>query len=447
VAHVLLVSNEPVGRTMAGPGIRYRQFALQLSDRFDVTLVIPNDPDEDLPGVRVVRASDLGHRGFGRLAQSVDAVVAQQLTIATMERLARRGTRVVYDLYDPLLFEALAYHQGDEEGSDYAGSLSRAAMLKQILALATGSAFLCASDRQRDLWLGVLSSVGRIGFGEYAEDPSLERLIAVVPFGIEPEPPHAESPALKGVRPEIGRDDRVLLWGGGVWNWLDPLTPIRAVAELAEHRNDVHLVFLGIRHPSPRVPEMQMAQAAVSLARELGVLDSKVHFNSDWVPYGERARFFLDADLGVSAHFDTVETRFAFRTRLLDYFWANLPSVVTRGDTLGDRIAERGLGRAVGFEAVGEWAEAISTLLDDFGEYGLAKRRIGDERETFLWPRVVEPLADLLAEPLPPARYPPRIVGPLVEYGWAALAGTIRRRGLRGTAKEVASVLRRPDVP
>jgi glycosyltransferase involved in cell wall biosynthesis len=447
VARVLLVSNEPVGRTMAGPGIRYRQFALQLAERFDVTLVIPNDPDEELPGVRLVRAQELGYRRFGPFLESFDAVVAQQLTIATMERLARRGKRVVYDLYDPLLFEVLAYHQGDERARAYAGALSRAAMLKQILALATGSGFLCASDRQRDLWLGVLSSLGRIGFAEYAADPSLERLVAVVPFGIEPEPPRAASRALKGVRPGIGAEDRVLLWGGGVWNWFDPLTPIRAVAELGKHRDDVRLVFLGIRHPSPRIPEMAMAQAAVDLSSQLGVLDSKVFFNFDWVPYAERARFLLDADLGVSGHFDTVETRFAFRTRLLDYFWADLPAVVTRGDALGDRIAERGVGRAVGFEAVGEWAEAISALLDDPDEYGLAKRRISDEREAFLWPRVVEPLAELLAGSLPPARYPPRIVGPFLEYGWAALAGTIRRRGLRGTAQEVVSVLRRPDVP
>jgi glycosyltransferase involved in cell wall biosynthesis len=447
VARVLLVSNEPVGRTMAGPGIRYRQFAVQLAGRFDVTLVIPNDPDDDLPGVRVISAPKLGHRGFGRLAESVDAVIAQQLTIATMERLARHGARVVYDLYDPLLFESLAFHQGEDNGRAYAGSLSRAAMLKQILALATGSAFLCASDRQRDLWLGVLSSLGRIGFDEYAADPPLERLVAVVPFGIEPEPPRAETLALKGVLQGIGREDKVLLWGGGVWNWLDPLTPIRAVGELAKDRDDVHLVFLGLRHPNPRVPEMAMAQAAVDLAAQLQLLDSKVHFNFDWVPYEERARFLLDADLGISAHFDTVETRFAFRTRLLDYFWASLPSVVTRGDALGDRIAERGLGRAVGFEAVGEWAQAISALLDDPDEYGLAKQRISDERDAFLWPRVVEPLAELLAGPLPPARYPPRIVGPFLEYGWAALAGTLRRRGLRGTAREVAGVLRRPDVP
>ena len=447
VARVLLVSNEPVGRTMAGPGIRYRQFALELADRFEVTLVTPNEPDEELPGVQLVRAHDLGYRRFGQFVESFDAVVAQQLTIATMERLARRGTRVVYDLYDPLLFESLAFHQGDGDASAYAGSLSRAVMLKQILALETGSAFLCASDRQRDLWLGVLSSLGRIGFDQYTADPPLARLVAVVPFGIDPEAPYAEISAIKGVLPGIDQDSRVLLWGGGVWNWLDPLTPIRAVAELAKRRDNVHLVFLGVRHPSARIPEMAMAQAAVDLAGQLGVLDSKVHFNFDWVPYAERARFLLDADLGVSAHFDTVETRFAFRTRLLDYLWATLPSVVTRGDALGDRIGERGLGRTVGFEAADEWVEAIDVLLDDAEAHRLAKERIADEREAFLWPRVVEPLADLLTGPLPPARYPPKVVGSLLEYGWTALTGTMRRRGLRGTAREIAGVLRRPDVP
>jgi glycosyltransferase involved in cell wall biosynthesis len=446
VARVLLVSNEPVGRTMAGPGIRYRQFAVHLADRFDVTLVVPNEPEDEIPGVQVVRAREFGYRRFGRLAESFDAVVAQQLTIATMERLARRHVRVVYDLYDPLLFESLAFHSGDH-ASAYAGRLSRAAMLKQILALASGSTFICASSRQRDLWLGVLSSLGRIGYAEYQADPSLERLVGVVPFGIEAEPPQAAQPALKGVHPGIRESDRVLLWGGGVWNWLDPLTPIRAVAKLAKERDDVRLFFLGVRHPSPRIPSMAMTQAAVDLAKELGVLDSHVFFNFGWVPYGERAAYLLEADLGVSAHFDTVETRFAFRTRLLDYLWATLPSVVTRGDELGDRIGERGLGRTVGFGAVDEWTEAISALLDDPEEYHPAKERIAAEREAFLWPRVVERLGDLLAGELPPARYPPRAAASLAEYGWFALSGTVRRRGLRGTAREVAGVLRRPDVP
>ena len=48
-----------------------------------------------------------------------------------------------------------------------------------------------------------------------------------------------------------------------------------------------------------------------------------------------------------SPHFEALETRYAFRTRLLDHFWAGLPTIATAGDTLGDLIGERRLGRTV----------------------------------------------------------------------------------------------------
>ena len=58
---------------------------------------------------------------------------------------------------------------------------------------------------------------------------------------------------MKGVLPGIGPSDRLLLWGGGIWNWFDPLTVIRAVGRLAEGRSDVKLLFLGLKHPSSAV--------------------------------------------------------------------------------------------------------------------------------------------------------------------------------------------------
>jgi glycosyltransferase involved in cell wall biosynthesis len=432
---------------MAGPGIRYRQFALQLADRFEVTLVIPNEPEEKLPGVRLLWAREYGYARFRQLARSHDVVVAQQLSIATMQSLARSGTPTVYDLYDPLLFESLAFFVGQADGAASGASLSRAALLKQVVALQTASAFLCASDRQRDLWLGVLSALGRIDFHEYRRDPSLGQLVRVVPFGIESEPPRAEKRVLKGVVPGITESDRVLLWGGGIWNWLDPLTPIRAVAELVERRPDVRLFFLGVRHPSPRVADMDMAQRALALAEELGVLGSAVHFNFGWTPYALRAGFLLESDLGVSAQFESVESRFAFRTRLLDYFWAGLPTVATHGDSLGDLVGERGLGRSVAPEAVDEWVAAIEALLGDEAEYAATQARIDRTREEFTWPRVVEPLAQLLAEPLPESRFPPGVAPTMVRYLWAGLSGTVRDRGVAGTVEGIAGVLRRPDVP
>src|SRR5664280_3299763 len=46
-------------------------------------------------------------------------------------------------------------------------------------------------------------------------------------------------------------------------------------------------------------------------------------------PYTERSDHLLDADVGVSTHFDHVETEFSFRTRILDYLWTGLPIVAT----------------------------------------------------------------------------------------------------------------------
>ncbi len=49
----------------------------------------------------------------------------------------------------------------------------------------------------------------------------------------------------------------------------------------------------------------------------------------------------------MSTHLHHVETDYSFRTRILDYFWASLPTVSTTGDALADLIERRGLGLTV----------------------------------------------------------------------------------------------------
>ena len=252
---------------------------------------------------------------------------------------------------------------------------------------------------------------------------------------------------LKGVVPGIAEDDKVLLWGGGVWNWLDPLTPIRAVAEISKTRPDVKLFFLGVRHPNPRVPAMEMTSRAVELAETLGVRDTHVFFNFGWTPYAERVGFLLEADLGISAHFDSVETRFAFRTRLLDYFWARLPTVATGGDVLGDLVDQLGLGRTVGEGDVKGWVEAIESVLHDDAARGNADERFEEVRSRFAWPTVVDSLSEMIEGELPAPRYPAKVIPVLGSYLWSGFFGTLRSRGARGTLSEIAMVLRRPNVP
>lgn len=394
---VVIVSLEVVGKAMAGPGIRAYNFAKELAESHAVTLVVPNQ-DADVSGdFELIRRRTLSLRDYRRLLVGADAIVAQHLPVELMHYLARRDVRTVYDLYVPFATENLGLHATQGSRDAYRRLAYRSGNLLQQAALATGNAFVCASERQRDFWLGALASIGRLELEHYRSDPSLRDLIDVVPFGLEEtEPETTGPPVLKGVVDGIRETDRVLLWGGGIWNWFDPLTVIKAVSEISRRRDDVKLYFLGVKHPNPALEEMTMARAALDLARELEVLDRFVLFNESWVSYEQRRDYFAEADLGVSAHFDSVETRFAFRTRFLDHFAAGLPTIATRGDVLADLVGERDLGAVVDFGDVGGWVEAILELLDDPRRYEQARTATLAVREDFAWPTVTRTLVRLI---------------------------------------------------
>jgi glycosyltransferase involved in cell wall biosynthesis len=174
---------------------------------------------------------------------------------------------------------------------------------------------------------------------------------------------------------------------------------------------------------------MEMQRRALALADELGARDRSVFFNEGWAPYHERGAYFLEADAGVSAHFDDVETRFAFRTRLLDCIWAGLPIVCTRGDTLADLVEQRRLGRTVEPESVEGWVAALDAVLGDASEREAVGARAAEVRAELAWPRVVEPLRRLVEG----GATRPRGLSPLAgaDYAAARLENAVRTHGPR----------------
>jgi hypothetical protein len=126
----------------------------------------------------------------------------------------------------------------------------------------------------------------------------------------------------------------------------------------------------------------------------------------DWVPYAERGRYLAEADVGVSAHLPGVETRFAFRTRLLDYIWARLPTLATAGDSLGAQIADAGGGLLVAPGDQAGWQAAIARFYADAALRAAARAAMGLLAERFAWDEVARPLAGFCAAPrrlAPPA--------------------------------------------
>jgi len=368
---VLVVSPEPVGDRMAGPAIRARELARALAGDCDVTLAAPGASDD--PELPLLHAGIADYDALATAIAAHDVVVVQQLPPRMLARMWRGPARLVADLYTPTVLEAL--EAAPDRPPAARARLGAVARRSAAAHLAAADLVLCASERQRDLWLGGLAMRG----GLEAAAP-----VEVVPFGVPAEPP-APGPGLRAALPAAG--PRVLLWAGGVWDWLDAPTVIRAVPLLPD---DVHLVFLGVRRPAlaPR-DEHAATRAALALAEELGLLGRRVHVHDGWVPYAERGAWLLQADLGGSAHHDHLEARFAYRTRLLDHLWAGLPSVVTGGDALGDEIAARGAGRSVAPGDPAAFAGACAALLADPAPARVAARAMAAERS---WGRVVAPL-------------------------------------------------------
>jgi len=400
-ASVLVISPEPVGAVMAGPAIRAYELARALAPDCPVTLVAPG-PSELWPddGFRLLEAGMADFEALGTAVERHDVVIAQRLPAQLLRRAMRSSARLVFDLYNPIVVEVL--EAAAHESPTVARRAQRIATLGVLAGLTAADYVICASERQRDLWLGGMAFRGLLDTRRYRDDPSLRSLIDVVPFGVPDAPPESLArPRWEG----IPTGDRTLVWGGGVWRWLDPLTPIRAMETLRSERDDVHLVFLGTGRPVT-AEGASTADSAVAEADRLGLLDRAVHINPGWVPYRERANGLLAADIGVSAHPDHLETRFAFRTRLMDYFWAGLPTVTTRGDALGELVEQRGLGAAVAAHDVDAFAAACAVLLDDDERHARVAAAARATARELRWSRVVEPLRRYCADPPPPARRP-----------------------------------------
>jgi glycosyltransferase involved in cell wall biosynthesis len=265
--------------------------------------------------------------------------------------------------------------------------------------LMQGDFFLCANDRQKDYWLGALGALGRLNPNQYASDASFRGLVGIVPFGMSSQPPRKQRSAIRDAIPAIRPGDTVLLWAGGIWDWLDPLVIIKAVGEISKTRSDIKLVFLGTRDPNSNNRTMSMLERCKAESKALGALDQTVFFLEGWVPYDERQDYLLDADIGVSAHPDTIESRFSFRTRLLDYLWAGLPMIVSQGDGFSEYIADKQLGVTVPMGDVSAWQTAILALVDDVNGRAAIRRRIAELAPNFRWSTAAAPLVDYCNHP------------------------------------------------
>lgn len=419
---VLVLTGDALTERMAGPAIRAWNMADVLAAEHEVRLVTVNPlcaPPEAPFAVAKAR-----HRELSPHVEWADVVVLQGHALELVPELKKTDSTkiVVCDIYDPMHLELL--EQGKED-TDEQRALDLIGVTKVLnTQLERGDFFLCASERQRHFWLGHLTALGRLTPSLYDNDPTVRSLLAVAPFGLPGKPPQRTASPVRGKL--VGESDKVIIWAGGVYSWFDPLTLIHAVDRLARRRGETKLLFLGMKHPNPEVPDMDIGAQTRALSERLGLTNEHVFFNETWVPYAERQNWLLDADCGVTTHYEHVETTFAFRTRVLDYLWTGLPIVTTDGDSFADLVRAEKLGVVVPPEDPDALANALEKVLYDNEFATAAQERIAVVRERFTWETALAPLVSFCRNPSPAADRLPG-TAPLVRNAPLGVTGTIRR--------------------
>ena len=379
---------------MSGPGIRAWELSRQLARENEVRLAVPSStPSVTTEELTLVRYDADGVALKEQVLWS-DVIVVQSWSTLAFPFLVDSSRVLVFDLYNPSFFENLVAYAYDT-GGDKEYHLQFGMDLVRYL-LSVGDFFICANERQRDFWLGWLAALGRINHLGYQSDPSFRTLIDVVPFGVPDTPPRHAERVLKGIYPGINQDDCVVLWNGGMWQWLDPVVCVEAVQRLASSRPDIKLFFLSTSEISVLPTQMTIARRTRELSDKYGLTGKQVFFNETWISYNQRQNYLLEADLGLLAHSPHIETHFSNRTRLLDCVWAGLPIVTTYGDILSDWVGRYNLGRCVQHNAE-QIAQAVLEVLAVPREtYRPRFERLSNQ---LAWSRVVEPLTRFCAQP------------------------------------------------
>ena len=344
-----------------GGGLRCWNLAKGMQEampNFDVTLMYPNwyDADEqpaEYDGVKLARWKDRQDM-LQKLPDYEVIVVSYCYGDYSLDIANSMGpTQVlVLDCYVPIHVEMCARRSPErlEEAAAYEGE-----RVRWDEVLCKGSFFLCANTNQIHYYRGILHQIGRLNPINYDDDP-----LILAPYGISRDlPVPAATPIQElGIQPGVKK----LLWFGGVYPWFNVKVLFDAVSRLNLTTPCV-LIVVGVRNPFNSHPLFVGLAAEIEAMAQSADYAGLVHL-VDWVQYHDRANWYLDSDLTVMISQEGVENNYAWRTRLVDYIWANSPVATSGQDLLSQKMIELGIAAKLDIGTSEQMALSLANALD-----------------------------------------------------------------------------------
>lgn len=348
-------------QAVEGGGLRCWNLAKGMQEampNFDVTLMYPNwyDTDEqpaEYDGVKLARWKDRQDM-LEKLPHHEVIVVSYCYGDYSLDIANSMGPNqvLVLDCYVPIHVEMCARRSPERLEEAAAYEVER---VRWDEVLCKGSFFLCANSNQIHYYRGILHQLGRLNPVNYDDDP-----LILAPFGISRDlPVPAATPIQElGVQPGVKK----LLWFGGVYPWFNVKVLFDAVSRLNLITPCV-LIVVGVRNPFNSHPLFVGLAAEIEAMAQSADYDGLVHL-VDWVQYHDRANWYLDSDLTVMISQEGVENNYAWRTRLVDYIWANSPVATSGQDPLSQRMIELGIAAKLDIGTSEQMALSLANALD-----------------------------------------------------------------------------------
>lgn len=165
---ILIISDSNINEYSSVLTLRLYDFAKYLSKDNIIYLFIPNDNNkisfhsENL----ILIENDIDK--LNTIYKECDALIVNGLVLEKYDFLNDNKKPIIYDGYDPFVFEEI-----DEDPS-----ISNVDIIKKIAV--KSDYVLCASQMQKNYWIGMLSVYNRVNPVMYREDNKLMNLIDVV---------------------------------------------------------------------------------------------------------------------------------------------------------------------------------------------------------------------------------------------------------------------------
>lgn len=402
---ILIISNGPVPapeiKNVEGGGLRAWGLANGLQnnskDKYEVEVsynqVFKQDNfTDELNGIKIStwEISTLADK-----IQEFDSVLvsynAGDITQTVVDNI-RQDQQLILDGYVPIHIEMSARNSDNLDREYDAFNFENKIWTK---ALRRGDILLCANESQKKFYTGVMAQVGRINPITYGD----EDLIQIVPYGIYREKAVAKhDPVSKLVK---NKKAFKLLWFGGIYPWFD-LTNLLEAVKNANKTTPIELIMVGVKNPFNQHPDFIKRYEEVMDYIKNNNMDEIVHI-TDWVKFEDRAEWYLGSDAVVLINNIGMENTLAWRTRLVDYVWADLPIVTNGGDPMSDILeANKAVYILPDLDAKTIEKEIIK-ISKDKETLKQVSTNLSKVRRLFYWDKVTENLSKLISKGYKPA--------------------------------------------